>query len=144
MERRALIVDDDPVIRNLMAALLRRKSLQVVQAANGEEAITLLQASADVDIRSAFELIILDLMMPKVNGWDVLEFLRKSRPDVMSSVIIISAADEPQLQLLRDAGGCPQVLSKPFDAAHFYAIVEHCLARKPAPPADGAEMVTPC
>lgn len=125
--KKVLAVDDDPVIRNLIAALLRRKGFLVSQAANGEEAITLLSNSRTDGGQTEFDLILLDLMMPKVSGWDVLVYIEQSMPEMLKHVAVISAAGEAQLRDLETRSACRVVLSKPFDAEEFYAKVASCI-----------------
>jgi DNA-binding response OmpR family regulator len=103
-----------------MGTLLRRKGFAAAQAANGEETIALLRNRAD----EGFDLVILDLMMPKVSGWQVLDFIRESVPELLSHVLIVSAAGERELEQLR--GACT-VLAKPFDTIEFYERVRHCM-----------------
>lgn len=126
--KKVLVVDDDPIIRNLISALLRRKGCVVSQAANGEEAITLLTNSrTSVDGQTEFDLILLDLMMPKVSGWDVLTFIEKTLPEAIKHVAVISAAGEAQLHELEKRGACGVALPKPFDAEEFYQKVAMCI-----------------
>ncbi len=127
MEKKILLVDDDAIIRNLMAALLRRKGLTASQAANGDEAIALLKNSRDpTGARSEYDLVILDLMMPLATGQEVIEFIRTELPDMLRHVVVVSAAGEGQLSTLsREELGC--VLAKPFDTGEFYATIARCM-----------------
>lgn len=135
MLKKVLIVDDDPIIRNLISALLRRKGFVVSQAADGEEAIMLLtQWRNDETGQTEFDLILLDLMMPKINGWDVLAFMEKNIPEAIKHVAVISAAGDAQLRELEKRGACRVVLPKPFDAEEFYQKVALCI-RGPYDPA---------
>lgn len=128
MLKKVLIADDDPLIRNLLGTLLRRKGFLVAQAADGEEALTLLSSSRnDEDGQTEFDLILLDLMMPKVSGWDVLSFIEQSLPEAVKNVVVISAAGEKQLQELERRGACGVVLPKPFDTEAFYQKIAACI-----------------
>jgi CheY-like chemotaxis protein len=131
MVRKVLVVDDDPIIRNLMSTLLRRKGLIAAQAANGEEALTLLRNSrtrivpGSLPMTSDFDLVLLDLMMPKVDGEGVIEWIRSDAPEMLRHVILVSAAGLERLQSIGvDCGG---VLPKPFDPDMFYERVSQCL-----------------
>ena len=125
MPKQALIVDDDPIIRNLTATLLRRKHIIAAQAVNGEEAIALLR-SERLDGGSRFDLILLDLMMPKASGIDVLEFLRLEFPALLPHVIVITASAETSRERI-EASGCRCILSKPFESEAFYRMVADCV-----------------
>lgn len=84
--KRALVVDDETPIRNLLAAVLRRERIPADTAADGAEAIEML-------MRTSYACVVLDLMMPIMNGRDVIEgMLRHSVPQV--PVIVITAAGE--------------------------------------------------
>lgn len=137
--KKALIVDDDPIIRNLIGALLRRRGLATAQAANGDEAILLLQASLDASHRSEYDLVVLDLMMPKVSGWDVIRFIVDELPALKSHVVVISALGEPALDEIR-VEGLGAVIPKPFDTEGFYAAVESSVRTQPD--AEGEIIVT--
>lgn len=126
MSRHALIVDDDPIIRNLMAALLRRKRVSSSQAVNGEEAITLLRDALEHSADVPFDLIVLDMMMPKASGLDVVTFLESRHPEMLRHIIVVSAAGETHLDQLRSRG-CGCVMEKPFDPDEFYKAVSRCM-----------------
>jgi two-component system cell cycle sensor histidine kinase/response regulator CckA len=127
MLKKVLIVDDDPVIRNLIAALLRRRGFLVVQAANGEEALTLLGSEQNQGGQSEYDLLLIDLMMPKLSGWEVLEYIQKTLPDLIRHVVVISAAGESELADLQRRGACGVVLPKPFDVEAFYQKIGSCI-----------------
>lgn len=131
MLRRVLIVDDDPVIRNLMCSLLARKDYVCSQAVSGEEVIQLLEAARASGEEMPYDLIILDMMMPRVSGWDVLELVEQEVPDFKKHIIVVSAAGRQQLQKL-DGRGYGAVLEKPFDASVLYETVARCI-RGPRP-----------
>ena len=103
----ALIVDDDQPIRNLVRHILRRMGLPAREAANGLEA---LQMIAEVRPRVVF----LDLMMPQMNGWDVLDALKENGdlPDL--PIIVLTAVDSQRTEGL-GAQGVRAILTKPFE-----------------------------
>lgn len=116
---RVLVVDDDPAIRRLIIATLKRDHYEFFEAPNGREALDIMrQQHPDV--------VVLDLMMPILSGWDVLqERLRDS--DLMKiPVIIISANREPELANAVDKGVCA-FLPKPFDINALSALVRSCV-----------------
>lgn len=111
-----LVTEDDPSIRKLIATALRRRRLQVEVATNGEEALRLLQE------REWFVLI-LDLMMPSVTGWEVIAWLSKNRERKPNTVIVVSAADRNLLQDL-DPTVVNAVIFKPFDVMQLSSYVK--------------------
>lgn len=108
-----LIADDEELIRGSLARFIQRRGHQVYSAANGVEALEIL---AQQDI----ELVILDLLMPEKNGFDVLKEMPKFLP-----VIVISAFSGP-LEVDIHSDLYPQVvgfIKKPFD--NLQSLVEH-------------------
>lgn len=109
--RRILVVDDDETIRRLVSLILNRAGYAVVLAADGREALQQIEAARP-------DLVVLDLMMPVLDGWGVLAHLRRmSDPP---PVVILSAAGDRRRALREGATEC---LSKPFGFGHF---VETC------------------
>src|SRR5712691_10458573 len=103
---RVLIVDDDPNIRRMMLAALKREGYSFFEGANDAEAL-------DIMRREHPNIVVLDLMMPIVSGWDVLKE-RSSDPDLLSiPIIIVSANRGPELASAVDKGICA-FLPKPF------------------------------
>src|SRR5437764_14942090 len=80
---RILIVDDEEVLRDVLDAVLRREGFEVVMAASGEEALSILDEDESID------LVILDIMLPGISGIDTLRSIRVSTPSL--PVIIITA-----------------------------------------------------
>ncbi|HUO83483.1 MAG TPA: response regulator [Thermoanaerobaculia bacterium] len=119
---RVLVVDDDPHIRKMMIASLRRDGYELSEAANGARALELMRGG-EVD------LVLLDLMMPEISGWDVLRE-RAEEPALRNiPVIVISANREPKLA---DAvqNGVAAFLPKPFDLPMLHAIVRGALGQE--------------
>ncbi len=116
---RVLIVDDDQNIRRMMIAALRRDHYLFFEATNGREAL-------DIMRRERPSVVILDLMMPVVSGWDVLRE-RSNDPDLIPiPIIIVSANRGPELATAMDKGICA-FLPKPFDISALTSLVRSCL-----------------
>jgi len=116
---RVLVVDDDPSIRRMIIAALRRDGYTFSEAANGKEALDVMRGHRP-------SVVVLDLMMPIVSGWDVLRE-RAAEPALLSiPVIIISANRGPELAQAMDKGICA-FLPKPFDIAVLSAVVKSCI-----------------
>lgn len=118
--RRALVVEDDEAVRRLVATILRRERFEVVEAGDGDEAIEFLSADP------TFVLIVLDLMMPRVSGTEVIEHLRKHFPVKLRRVVLITAAAQGRLDLFREE--VCAVLRKPFDLGAFIDAIRGCAA----------------
>jgi DNA-binding response OmpR family regulator len=109
MRYRALIVEDDPAIRKLVEKLLARKGIDIDTAHDGRQAITKLQ-------NGTYSVLILDLMIPEVNGFEVIEFVRKNKINV--PIAVVSAVSHQALTKL-DLDVVKLVISKPFDVDEF-------------------------
>ncbi|HEX8172106.1 MAG TPA: response regulator [Thermoanaerobaculia bacterium] len=118
-----LVVDDDPSIRRMIVVALRRAngdSYRLVEASNGQEALDQMRAEHP-------QVVVLDLMMPILSGWDVLRE-RAGDPELMKiPVIIVSANRDPELVAAMDKGVCA-FLPKPFDITALNALVRSCVA----------------
>jgi CheY-like chemotaxis protein len=116
---RVLVVDDDPSIRRMIMAALRRDGYTFSEAANGKEALEIMRQEHP-------SVVVLDLMMPIVSGWDVLRE-RAAEPDLQSiPVIIVSANRGPELASAMDKGICA-FLPKPFDIKVLISLVKSCV-----------------
>ena len=115
---RILIADDDHSIRQLLTTIVRRERLVVDAAADGAEAIEKLQ-------EHEYAVILLDLMMPRVDGYAVLAHMRKHQPELLPCMILATAAPERDLERnLKDP--VYMVHTKPFDMRQLIADVRHC------------------
>jgi DNA-binding NtrC family response regulator len=115
-----LVVDDDDAIRMLVERVLRREQYDVESARDGHEAIEKLS-------RNDYGTILLDLMMPRVDGLGVLRFLESERPDVGKSVIVMTANLHGAAEAAK-AKPAFTVLPKPFELEQLVAHVRECLA----------------
>jgi DNA-binding response OmpR family regulator len=121
-----LLIDDDRCVRSLLAAILNREGLAYELACDGTEAIALLR-------RRDYDAVVLDLLLPGRNGFDVLRFLKAERPHMLARVVVISAAMESTLSAFDDRARVAAVLRKPFDIIELSAAV-----RKAMPARSGA------
>ncbi|MDQ3280395.1 MAG: response regulator [Acidobacteriota bacterium] len=116
-----LVVDDDPGIRKMIIAALRRGDLPYtfIEAGNGREALDLMHEQHP-------HVVVLDLMMPMVSGWDVLR-ARADDPELRAiPVIVVSANRDPEVATAVNAGICA-FLPKPFDIGALSALVRSCI-----------------
>lgn len=114
--KRILVADDDVEIRELMASILRRRALIVDLAANGQEALDLLN-------KNSYAVIVLDLLMPGVDGFGVLEALRAAKGGPV--VLVITGADRSLLDRL-DTQKIHGAIHKPFDPDEVADLVVAC------------------
>ena len=118
---RVLVVDDDPAIRRLIVATLKREGYDFVEASNGREALDKMRAEHP-------DCVVLDLMMPILSGWDVLQERMRDAELTKIPVIIVSANREPELVSALDKGICA-FLPKPFDITALSALVKACVSQ---------------
>lgn len=117
--QRILIVDDDPSIRRMLALSLEKDGYRTAAACDGGEALEAMRAGQT-------DLVLLDLMMPKVTGWEVLR-QRADAPELQKiPVIVITAARGEAVASLCDDGLCA-LLPKPFELAALRTLVKECL-----------------
>ena len=118
-----LIVDDNPTNRDLLSRMLERENYQSTQAANGQEALTLLQ-------KENFDAMLLDIMMPVMDGYQVLETIRQDENLRYLPVIVISAVDDIQSIIRCIQMGAEDYLFKPFNKTMLKARLEASLEKK--------------
>jgi DNA-binding response OmpR family regulator len=117
--KRILVTDDDPAIRRLLAVILRRANYHVDTAANGREAITRTD-------RTEYDAIVLDLMMPAMDGVEVLARL-SDRPLKPKFVVLMSAAP-PDVITSAITPNVFATLQKPCGINDIVATVRACIA----------------
>jgi DNA-binding response OmpR family regulator len=118
-----LVVDDDDAIRTMVERVLRREKFHVDSARDGHEAIEKLS-------RNDYGTILLDLMMPRIDGVGVLRFLEQHKPERNRAVIVMTAN---LASFAEDVKTKPvfRVLSKPFDIRQLVSEVRACAAAAP-------------
>jgi CheY-like chemotaxis protein len=120
--RRILVVDDEPAMRALCRVNLTVSGMAVVEARDGEEALALVQAERP-------DLILLDVMMPGLDGWEVAERLAAEPETREIPVVFLTARAEPADRVRgRDLGAVGYV-TKPFDPVGIADLVERTLER---------------
>ncbi len=115
-----LIADDEDRLRKLVCDFLKKEGLQTVEAADGKEALELFEQDAEID------LIILDVMMPKYDGWAVCRIIRKSSS---IPIIMLTARGEEADELFGFELGADEYISKPFSPQVLVARVLALLRR---------------
>ena len=113
--RRVLVADDDPSIQGFLAEALADEGYEVRTAANGREALAILREWRP-------DLILLDLMMPEMDGW-AFRALQRSMPDVSHVPVIVLSATRDLAAKARDLEPA-QIFSKPFDLEALLGTIE--------------------
>ena len=117
---KVLVVDDEERMRELISDFLKIKGYETVEAGDGEEAIDVFFADKEI------ALIILDVMMPKMDGWEVLKTVREHSK---VPVIMLTARTEETDELKGFEYGADEYISKPFSPKILVARVEAILRR---------------
>ena len=117
---RILVVDDESRMRKLVKDFLVKKDFEVLEAGDGEEAVDLFFEEKDI------ALIILDVMMPKMDGWQV---CREIRSHSKVPIIMLTAKSDERDELLGFELGVDEYISKPFSPKILVARVEAILRR---------------
>jgi CheY-like chemotaxis protein len=116
-----LVVDDEPMIRNMSAAMLNHFGWDTIAAADGRQALDLFAEKQD-----KIRCVLLDLTMPGMSGWEILQAMRHIRPNV--PVILVSGYDEARV--MEDAQSeLPQAfLHKPYQRADLQSALTRAIA----------------
>ncbi len=115
-----LVVDDESRMRKLVKDFLIKKDFEVIEAENGEQAVDIFFETKEI------ALIILDVMMPKMDGWEVCREIRKNSN---VPIIMLTAKSDERDELLGFELGVDEYISKPFSPKILVARVEAILRR---------------
>lgn len=116
--RRVLVVDDDAEVRSILRTALTHRTLDVHEAAGGAEALELLRDNR-------YAVVLLDIMMPEVDGYAVLDALHTTHSGQDPVVLVVSGADRAAFAKL-DARKIHGVVRKPFEPLEVAALVQSC------------------
>ncbi len=125
---RILVVDDEGRMRKLVRDFLQRENYEVLEAADGSEALDVFFANGDIS------LVILDVMMPKMDGWQV---CREIRSFSKTPIIMLTARSDERDELQGFELGVDEYISKPFSPKILVARVEAILRRSRGGAEDG-------
>ena len=121
MDKCILVVDDEQRMRKLIKDFLTAKGYKILEAEDGEKALEVYEKN-----KNQINLILLDVMMPKLDGWSV---LRQIRQDSKIPIIMLTARGEEQDELFGFELGVDEYISKPFSPKILVARVEAILKR---------------
>ena len=123
--KKVLVVDDEKFVRELIKIKLSRCGLVVLEAANGLEAIEMAQAQRP-------DMILLDVMMPKMNGFEACEKLKTNPTTARIPVLMLTARGEQANHEKGISLGATDYMSKPFSPQKLAELVIEILARSPS------------
>ncbi len=132
MTTRVLVVDDSPTIRKVVSGVLERHGFATVQAADGQTAINALAEAAradDGDGALKIDLVLVDFMMPKMNGFQLCRVLRQSETLRGTPVVLMSAKPDRIAAHVVQQTGAIDAIAKPFDAQALVAVIENAMRR---------------
>jgi CheY-like chemotaxis protein len=116
---RALIVDDDPAILRLFEAIAKRERIDCDLASNGSEAIAALKTRE-------YSLLFLDIMMPRIDGWGVLDYLRMRSKARVPSIFIVTAFLDQSVSAA-DSEIVTGIIYKPIDTDDIARLMRECM-----------------
>jgi CheY-like chemotaxis protein len=118
--RKILVIDDDLAIRVLLQAVLKRMKFEVELAEDGAVGLEKLRSNG------RFDLILLDLMMPKINGYEFIDKMSSEYPSGRPHIIVFTAAGKRGVEKIPANTICNSIL-KPFDLEKFIDMIGDCL-----------------
>jgi CheY-like chemotaxis protein len=116
-----LVVDDDAAIRRLLSVLLQRTNAEVKAVPDGHDALACLESRP-------YSVVILDLMMPVTDGFELLDHVSESMPEVLNHIIVLTAGPQNAIDKL-DQTPVWGVIRKPFDIDDLLRSVADCAAQ---------------
>ena len=117
--QRVLVADDDQSIRQLVTTIVKRETFTVDSAADGLEAIEYLK-------KHEYAVVLLDLMMPRLDGFGVLEWMKTNPPLIKPIILVITAYADQRFKEV-DSEVVAGVLRKPFEVAELGNLVRACV-----------------
>ena len=118
-QRSILVVDDEEALRTVLSSELSSEGYLVDTASDGDEAITILQGKS-------FDLVLLDIKMPRVDGFEVLKFIKKTNPAM--KVIMLTAFADLKNAIESKKLGAEDCISKPYDLVDLLTTIERVLS----------------
>jgi DNA-binding NtrC family response regulator len=116
---RILVVDDEEALRTVLSSELKGEGYDVDTASDGDEAISVVQ-------NKKFDLLLLDIKMPKVDGFEVLKFVKKSFPSI--KVIMLTGFADLKNAIESKKLGAEDFVSKPYDLVDLLTTIERVLS----------------
>jgi len=124
--KKILVIDDDLAIRVLLQAVLRRMKFDVELAEDGATGLEKVRSNG------TFDLILLDLMMPRLNGYEFIERITEEMPQPRPHIIVFTAAGKRGVEKIPVNAVCNSIL-KPFDLEKFIEMIRDCVSHNHQP-----------
>jgi DNA-binding response OmpR family regulator len=121
-----LVVEDDSALRRLVTTVLERRNFAVAEAADGAQAL-------DVLSTTAFDLVITDIVMPEIEGLELVRYIRARHPSAKIMAVSGGGSHLVSYTQLAKELGADEVLAKPFTPAELVVVVERLLSGGAAP-----------
>ncbi len=122
---KVLIVDDEEALRFLLASELEAEGFEVRSAGDGDEAIDIVRKK--VEQKDRFDVILLDIKMPKVDGFEVLKFVKVNAPETKIIMLTAYADVKNAIESLRQ--GASDFVSKPYDLDDILTSINRALGK---------------
>jgi CheY-like chemotaxis protein len=116
-----LVIDDDAAIRRLLSTLLTRAHAEVETVPDGRDGLARLESRP-------YSVVILDLMMPSIDGFEVLQRVSETMPELLKRIIVLTAVSQNTLNTLSEEAKVWRVIRKPFDIDDLVRCVADCAA----------------
>lgn len=118
-----LVAEDDPEVRHMLRASLGTRGYKVVESADGQETLEIARAERP-------DVILMDLQLPRLNGFAVARFIRQTDALRAVPIIVVSAHDPAKHRNLALAAGCNAYIQKPIDLDHLDETILSLLKKK--------------
>jgi|ERR1051326_3115122 DNA-binding response OmpR family regulator len=118
MPPRVLVVEDDAATREALSKVLTGEGCEIDVAVDGERAVGCLA-------NRSYDAIILDIVLPKMSGTDVMEYIASTRPETLASIIVVTGLDVAEIRKLFPT--ICETLSKPVIPSRLLDYVRRCL-----------------
>ncbi len=120
VSKKILIVDDDPGILNMLGLMIQFEGYQSITCNHAQEALDRIQSDKP-------DLVLLDAMMPQLNGLDLLNILRETKMSNLPPVILLTGSSDPVYRRTALQAGACDILSKPFIKEELLARIKSLL-----------------
>lgn len=115
-----LIVEDDPALGRLLRTLMVRERLGVEVVTRGDAALRAIESGR-------YRVIVLDLALPGMSGFEIVRHLARERPELLRRIIVVTAVAQTQLEHFEHKSAICSLIRKPFDLSEFMQTVRECI-----------------
>jgi CheY-like chemotaxis protein len=115
--RRVLVVDDESLTREVVGALIEGGDVAVAMAASGQQAVDMVRESAP-------DLVLLDVMMPGMDGFEVCRLIKSDPETKAVRIVMLTALSDAHARRCADDAGADGYLVKPFSARELFAVLD--------------------